>query len=265
MIKTVLLLLSLTAASLAGEIETQEVEYNAGAVTAKGFLATPKGEGPHPGVLVVHEWWGANEYPRARAKKLAELGYVALAIDMYGNGQIARHPKDAGTFSTQVKNNQASMIERFQAGMDFLKAQQATDGNQIAAVGYCFGGNVVLQMAYNGLPGLDGVASFHGSLGLRKPAQPAKKKSETKVLVCNGAADPFVTAPQIETFKKTMKEADIAFTFENYDGATHGFTNQGADEYGKKFGLPLAYHPEADKASWKELESFLAELFKSEE
>ena len=93
----------------------------------------------------------------------------------------------------------------------------------------------------------------------------AKKKSETKVLVCNGAADPFVTAPQIETFKKTMKEADIAFTFENYDGATHGFTNQGADEYGKKFGLPLAYHPEADKASWKELESFLAELFKSEE
>lgn len=243
----------------AGEIITKEVSYPAGEITAKGFLAIPAKKGPHPGVLVVHEWWGANDYPRERAKKLAELGYTALAIDMYGEGQTTEHPKDAGGFASSVKKNQTEMIARFKAAMDFLKAQSATDNEHLAAIGYCFGGNVAMQMAYNGLEGLDGVASFHGALGLQKPVNP--KKPTAKILVCNGADDSFISAKQIAKFKETMKEAEIDFQFHNYEGAIHGFTNKEADKYGKAHKLPLAYNAKADAASWKELQTFLAELF----
>ena len=257
--QNVLALLFDTTAFAVADIQTHEVTYPAGDVTAKGFLAIPEGKGPHPGILVVHEWWGANKYVRDRARQLAGMGYLALAVDMYGNGQTASHPKDAGTFAMTVKNNQKAMQERFLGAMAFLKMQDANDNDRIAAIGYCFGGNVVLQMARNGLDGLDGVASFHGSLGLRTPQDGAKPTA--KVLVCNGAEDPFIPAEDIAKFKKTMEAAGIDYTFTNYKDATHGFTNPGADEYGKKFGLPLAYHKEADEKSWAELTSFLEKLF----
>ena len=253
------LVIATLVAPATAEIETREVEYPAGDVTAKGFLAMPEGKGPHPGVLVVHEWWGANDYVRDRARQLAGMGYVALAVDMYGDGKIAGHPKDAGTFAMLVKNNQKLMQERFLGAMEFLKTQEASDNEHIAAIGYCFGGNVVLQMARNGLEGLDGVASFHGALGLRKPQ--GDNKPTAKVLVCNGADDGFIPAKDITAFKKTMEEAGMTYSFHNYEGAVHGFTNPDADKFGEKFGLPLAYNEEADKKSWAELTKFLEELF----
>ena len=254
--------LALAAASLAAaEIETREVEYPAGDVTARGFLATPKEQGPHPGVLVVHEWWGSNDYTRKRARMLAEMGYTALAVDMYGDGQTAEHPRDAGGFAAAVMNNQKKMQERFQGAMTFLQKQEEADAERIAAIGYCFGGNVVLQMARNGLEGLDGVASFHGALNLRAPGTP--QKPTAKVLVCNGKDDPFIKKEQIAAFKELMKASGIDYKFINYEGAVHGFTNPGATKYGEKFGLPLAYHEAADKGSWEELTGFLQTLFQA--
>ena len=141
-------------AGLDGRIETTEVEYAAGKVTAKGFLAVPKEEGPHPGVLVVHEWWGNNDYSHQRARMLAEQGYAALAVDMYGDGKTAEHPRDATAFMAEVKNNRPELNARFRAAMKFLQANPAVDREKIAAIGYGFGGNVVLQMARNGTVGL---------------------------------------------------------------------------------------------------------------
>jgi dienelactone hydrolase len=256
------LALLVSAASGPAGIITRDVTYPAGEVTAKGYLATPDDGGKHPGVLIIHEWWGQNEYTRQRARMLAELGYTALAVDMYGDGKTASHPRDAGTYASMVKNNQPEMKARFRGAMKFLRAQDAVGPDQVAAIGYSFGGNVVLQMARNGQKNLAGVASFHGSLSLRDPNPPARIKA--KVLVCNGAEDPFVRPAEIEQFKELMKKHKVDHQFINYPGAFHAFTNKSATEIGEQSGLSLQYNAKADQASWTELTKFLAGLFKDE-
>ncbi len=176
-------------------IEGKAVEYTSGGVTLKGYLAYDAGAtGRRSAVLVVHEWWGQNEYVRKRARMLAELGYTALALDMYGDGRIADHPDDARKFSSEVMKNLPVARERFLAAVEFLKQQPNVDPERIAAIGYCFGGGVVLNMAVEGVD-LKGVASFHGSLGAVKPDPSAKVKAAVRVY--NGADDKYVTPEQI--------------------------------------------------------------------
>jgi dienelactone hydrolase len=241
------------------KIVGKAVEYSAQGVVMKGYLAYDENiKGKRPGVLVVHEWWGLNDYARKRARMLAELGYTALAVDMYGEGKVTTHPDDAEKFASEVMKNFDVAKARFLAAMDFLKQQPTIDPKRIAAIGYCFGGGVVLNMAREGA-GLKGVASFHGELTAVKPAQPGAIKA--KILVLNGAVDKFTTPEQIEAFKKEMKAAGADFKFISYPGAMHSFTNPDADVLGKKYNIPIAYNAEADKKSWGELKKFLTMIF----
>jgi dienelactone hydrolase len=241
-------------------IKTEEVRYTSDGTTLKGFLAYDENkEGVRPGVIVVHEWWGLNSYARKRAEMLAELGYVALAIDMYGDGKQANHPENATKFSMQVMQNMETAKARFDAGVNLLKENPLTDTSHIAAIGYCFGGGIVLRMAILG-DNLDGVVSFHGSLPTDSISNPENVKS--KMLVCSGADDPFTPKEVVDGFKKAMDDAGVDYKFIGYAGAVHSFTNSAADSIGKKFNLPLAYNKEADEKSWVEMQKFFEEIFK---
>jgi dienelactone hydrolase len=241
------------------KIQGDTVEYRAQGVAMKGYLAYDENiKGKRPGVLVVHEWWGLNEYARKRARMLAELGYSALAVDMFGEGKQAMHPDDAGKFSSELMKNFDVAKARFMAAMDFLKQQPTTDPARLAAIGYCFGGGVVLNLAREGMD-LRGVASFHGSLKGVRPAQPGSVKA--KVLVLHGADDKFIPLDQIEAFKQEMTAAGADFRFISYPGALHSFTNPDATEMGKKFNMPIAYNEKADKESWNEMKGFLNRIF----
>lgn len=238
----------------------EEVSYKANGTTLKGYLAYDKAvKGKRPGVLVVHEWWGHNDYARKRANMLAELGYVALAVDMYGDGKQATHPEDAQKFSSEIANNMPLGKQRFEAAMELLKKHQATNSSDIAAIGYCFGGAVVLQMARDGLD-LDAVVSFHGSLGTAKPAQPGVVKA--RIMVAHGGADPFVKPEQITGFFAEMNQAGVEYRFIAYSDAQHSFTNPAADEFGAKFNLPLKYNQQADQESWQAMKDHLDKVFK---
>lgn len=240
-------------------IHGEEVEYTADGVALKGYLAYDRSlDGPRPGVLVVHEWWGHNEYARKRARMLAELGYTALAVDMYGEGKQAAHPDEAGAFSSQVMQNLKVAKARFLAALELLKNHETTDPEQMAAIGYCFGGGVVLHMARMGVD-LDGVVSFHGSLTTETPAQPGEVKA--KILVCHGGADQFISDEQVEQFKEEMRKANVDFEFKVYEGATHSFTNPAADSLAQEFGIPIGYHPEADRQSWEDMKAFFNRIF----
>lgn len=260
----VLLLISslpaLAGAAWAGaDVTGHEVDYSAGGITMKGYLAYDKNmKGKRPGVLVVPEWWGLSGYERMRARELAKLGYVAMAVDMYGDGRRAGNPEEASRLSSEVTKNFGLEKTRFMAAMDFLRKQPEVDSSRIAAIGYCFGGGVVLNMATHGAD-LRGAASFHGSLGAVQPAKPGAVKA--KVLVFQGKDDKFVGPEQVEAFREMMKEAGAHFQIVLYPGATHSFTNKEADEYAKKFHLPIAYDAKADRNSWDKLKEFLREIF----
>jgi dienelactone hydrolase len=248
-----------SGAEAAPDIRAEEVSYSAGEVTLKGFLTYDAANpGPRPGVLVVHEWWGHNDYARQRARMLAELGYTALAVDMYGDGKTADHPDMAGKLSGEVFANIDEGVKRFEAARAFLASQPTTDPAHIAAIGYCFGGGVVLHMARIGMD-LDLVASFHGMLGGPARAQPGGVKPA--LLVFNGEADPFIKPELVSAFKTEMQSAGAKLEFVSYPGALHGFTNPGATALGKQFGLPLAYDEAADKDSWQKLQTGLAAAF----
>ena len=260
---TMAIAVSLLTITTAAYAETgskgKNVQYKAEGTIMRGYLATDEGlKGKKPGVIVVHEWWGLNDYARKRADMLAKLGYTALAVDMYGEGKQARHADDAKKFSSELMKNFDTAKARFTAALNLLKKQPSVDPERIAAVGYCFGGGVVLNMARQGAD-LKGAASFHGGLSAVKPATPGSVKA--KVLVLHGTDDKFVTPEQIEAFKKEMKDAGADMRFISYPGAMHGFTNPQADEAGKKYDLPLAYNKEADEKSWEELKKFLEEIF----
>lgn len=250
----------ISGANLAmAEIQTKEITYSGGGAEMKGYLAWDDSiEGERPGVLVVHEWWGHNDYPRMRARMLAELGYTALSLDMYGDGKTADHPKDAQSFMGAVVKNMDAGRERFNVAHELLKNHETVDASRTGAIGYCFGGGVVLHMARMGAD-LDVVASFHGSLGLAKA--PGPPTIDTRVVAYNGKADPFVTADAIAAFEAEMNSVGANFDLIQYEGAVHGFTNPAATENGEKFGMPLKYDLVADKASWAHLQLVLEAAF----
>lgn len=244
----------LLAAPAHADIVTEEVEYTVDQQVYKGVvmyddaISTPRG-----GVLVVHEWWGLNDYARNRAMMLAKEGYVAMAIDMFGDGKTTDHPKEAGAFAGAVFSDLPRASKSFSAAFELLK-QHAMTTDRIAAIGYCFGGGIVLNMSRLGLP-LAAVASFHGSPG--NATGDDSNVLTTPVLLCNGADDTFVPKEALDAIKAEATSAGIEFVFHNYPDAQHGFTNPAATETGKKFGLRVSYNEKADTSSWKTLLWFL--------
>ncbi|MEX0732743.1 MAG: dienelactone hydrolase family protein [Aquisalimonadaceae bacterium] len=253
-----LLLIIWTGVTMAANIQTENVRYQAGGTEMHGYIAWDESdEGSRPGVLVVHEWWGHNEHARASARKLAEMGYTALAVDMYGEGRTADHPRDAGAMAGQVRENPEIAAQRFAAAEAVLRAHPTVADDRLAAIGYCFGGAVVLQMARGGAD-LRGVASIHGALATSTPAKAGEVNAE--VLVLHGNADPLVPPDQVQAFRKEMDDAGVRYRFVGFDGATHAFTNPDADRAAREFDMPVGYDADATAASWRELEQFLARV-----
>ena len=241
------------------QIKEEAVSYSADTVNMNGFVAYDAStDKKRPVVLVVHEWWGLNDYTKSRAKQLAELGYLAMAVDFYGNGQQADNPDMAGKLATPFYSNPAMAKARFDAALAKVKTMPMADTNNIAAIGYCFGGAQVLNMARLGSP-LKGVVSFHGNL-VGAPAD--KNLLKANVLVCHGEADPFVPQAEVDQFKKQMDSIGAPYTFKGYAGAKHAFTNPGATEVGQKFSIPIAYNAAADTASWNDMKAFFSNIFK---
>lgn len=240
------------------KIKGEEITYASGSAQMKGYIAYDENrKEKRPGVIVIHEWWGHNEYVRERADMLAELGYTAIAVDMYGDGKLAEHPEDAGKFAKSVMSNLFEAEARFNAAMEVLKKHKSVDANKIAAIGYCFGGSVALTMANSGAD-LDAVAAFHS--GVQLPVMP-NDKLKARVLVCNGAADPFISEESVQKFKSAMDSIGATYEYNSYPGVKHAFTAKGADAKGEKFNLPLEYNAEADEKSWESLKELLNEVF----
>ena len=239
------------------EVKTQQIEYKQDGTTLMGFVAYEDAvKGKRPGVLVVHEWWGHNQHARNQAVRLAKAGYVGFALDMYGKGKVATHAKDAQAFAEQATKDPQVVGARFAAALEKLKLQPQVDPDKIAAIGYCFGGAVVLGMARGGAD-LDAVGVFHGDLSLHGP--PAQKgKMKARVLVMTGGADEFIPKAQVDAFKKEMKDAGVKAQVVVYPGTKHSFTNPDAGKMGMK---QIAYDAAADKKSWSELEKFLKSAF----
>ncbi|WP_421772968.1 dienelactone hydrolase family protein [Gracilimonas sp.] len=240
----------------------QEISYSTDEITMNGYISQNENNfDKRPGVLVVHEWWGHDEHARKAADELAKLGYVALAVDMYGGGKQADHPDDAMKFSNNVMSNFDTSKARFNAALETLKNRGNVDSTQIGAIGYCFGGSVILAMANSGSD-LDGVAAFHA--GLQLPVMPQEGLT-SRILILNGADDPFVTEEHVSNLTNAYEEVNADYEYISYDGALHAYTNPTADSLGKKFDLPLAYNAQADSLSWKEMKEFLNETFASGE
>lgn len=254
------LALSALALTARAELVTEDVQYQHGGDTFTGYLAYDDSiEGERPGILLVHEWWGHNDYVRMRAEMLARLGYTAFALDMYGEGKVADHPEQANEFMQAVMSDQDKAKARFMAAYDVLQQHPRVSADDVAALGYCFGGAVVLAMAREGVD-LAGVVSYHGMLATNSPAQPGEVQS--RVLVFNGEADPMVPQEQVEAFEEEMRAAEVDYTLHNYEGALHGFTNPEATETGERFDMPLAYDADADADSWHKTRRFLDSLFR---
>jgi dienelactone hydrolase len=260
LISTVILTVTsmVQTSSLASTIREETVTYSAGGVTFKGYLAYDGNiKGKRPAILVVHEWWGLTDYPKMRARELAELGYIALAVDLFGDGKVAVNPKEAQEFTTPFYKDPQLAKTRLDAALKKLKEYPQTDPQNMAAIGYCFGGFVVLNYAKMGAD-LKGVASFHGGLG----GVPVDKTLlKAKLLICAGESDQFVSRHDIDAFTRQLDSIGAVYTLKMYPNAMHAFTNPGATEAGKKFNLPIAYNAEADKASWADMKVFLNQAF----
>ena len=245
------------AALARAEIKSREIDYKQGDTALQGFLAYDDAvKGKSPGILVIHEWWGHNQNARDQALRLAKAGYVAFALDMYGKGKLATHPKDATAFMEAVMKDQKIMAARFDVALDVLKKQPQVNPAKIGAFGYCFGGAVALNMARAGAD-LRAVVTFHGNL--TAAAGPAEKgKVKPQILVQTGGADPFVPKEKVEAFKKEMKDADAKVEVITYPGAKHSFTNPDAGKAGMD---AMAYNAEADKKSWDAAIKFLKPAF----
>ncbi|MCY7422500.1 MAG: dienelactone hydrolase family protein, partial [Chitinophagaceae bacterium] len=226
-------------------IKEEAVTYTADMLDMKGYVTFDANkEGKRPAVLIVHEWWGLGDYTRNRAKQLAELGYIAMAVDMYGKGKTADNPKDAQDLATPFYQNPQLTKTRFDAAIEKLKSYPQTDTANMAAIGYCYGGFVVLNAAKLGAD-LKGVVSFHGNLS---GVQPNKDLLKAAILVCHGAVDNFVPEAEVSAFKKGMDSIGADYTFKTYANATHAFTNPEATAIGKKFSMPIEYNAAADSA-----------------
>ena len=240
-------------------VKGENVDYTGDGVTMKGFVAFNENDSAlKPVVLIVPEWWGISDYTRGRAKQLAGLGYLAFAVDIYGEGKTAETPDEAGKLAGPFYAPGSPAQSRFDAALAKIKTYPGADTNKIAAIGYCFGGALVLNMARLGEP-LKGVVSFHGNLA----GVPLKKELlKADVLVCHGDSDKFVLPAEVATFKKQMDSIGATYTFKHYANATHAFTNPMADEKAKKYKMPVAYNPAADTASFNEMKLFLNKIFK---
>ena len=261
--RTLLALALLCSTALAqAAVQTREIRYQDDNGTALiGYYAYDDAvEGKRPGIVVVHEWWGLNDYAKRRARDLAALGYNALAIDMYGDGKHTEHPQDAQAFMAAAMKDPAAAARRFDAGLELLKLQPNTNKHQLGAVGYCFGGAVVLDAARRGEK-LDGVVSFHGALATKTPAKPGVVRA--KVLVEHGEAVSMVTAEQVAAFKAEMDAAKVDYEFVGIPGAKHGFTNPDADRlsHGGHGGPDIGYDKAADESSWKDMQAFFKKAF----
>lgn len=234
--------ISETAITLPNDLGSATLYSNQGQKSAK------------PGVIVVHEWWGLNQYAKDRAKMLAEAGYTAIAVDMYGHGKVADHPSDAKGFMDAALADPEKVSARFNAAKSILQEQKQVDPEQVYAMGYCFGGAVVLNQARLGND-LAGVASFHGSLSAAVESKPGDIKA--KIMVAHGGADPFVPVEQVTGFIQEMVTLGADLQFLNYPQAKHSFTNPEATEKGKNFDLPLAYDKKADTESWEAFLKFI--------
>jgi len=250
-------LLAMLCGNAGAALKTEVIEYKHGDTVLEGYLAYDDAiEGKRPGVLVAHEWWGLTDYERNRADQLARLGYVAFALDMYGKGKVTKDPGVAGQWSGTFRNDRSLGRARAGAGLDVLKNHKRVDARRIAAIGYCFGGTVVLEMARGGAD-LAGVASFHGGLDTPEPAKTGAVKA--KVLVLAGGDDPFVPPANVTAFEEEMRKAGADWQIHVYGGAVHSFTNPGVDAYGLK---GAAYNERADRRSWEAMKVFFAEIFK---
>jgi len=240
------------------KIVGQEVTYTENGATLKGYVAYDANKtGKRPAIIVVPEWWGVTEYTKRRARMLAELGYIAIAADIYGDGKVATDPKTAQEYATPFYTDPNLGKNRIVAAMVKVREFPEADQHKVAAIGYCFGGSMVLNAAKMGT-NLDGVVSFHGGL----KTVPAVKGAVTgKMLILNGGADKFVSADDIAAFRKNLDTSGVSYKFISYPGALHAFTNPDATANGKKFKMPIAYNAAADKKSWVEMKSFLKTIF----
>jgi len=250
--------LFLCAPTVSAKVQTKVIPYQDGDVQLEGVLAWDDAiTGTRPGVLVVHEWWGLNDYARDRVRQLAELGYVAFAVDMYGKDKITDHPDQAGKWMTQVQANVSHWQARAIKGLAVLRSQDHVDRYNIAAIGYCFGGATVIELAYSGAE-VKGVVSFHGALPLPTGKQATKVKA--KMLIAHGNADPFLKEDHIRKFRTALDKANIDWHMVLYAGARHSFTNPGADAHGMD---ALKYDQHADERSWKHMQLFFDEIFET--
>jgi dienelactone hydrolase len=247
---------SLTFLPASAEIQSKAISYRDGDANLTGHLYWDDSiEGKRPGVLVVHEWWGLNEYAKWRAGELAKMGYVAFAVDMYGDNKVTTHPAQAQEWMNATVSNLETWRRRALKGLEHLSEFELTDSSRLAAIGYCFGGATVMQLAYEGAD-LKGVVSFHGSLP--PPNGDEGKNVKGRVLVEHGNDDAFVPPERVAAFKAAMKDAGVDLTFHGHDGARHAFTNPDADSFGID---NLKYNPEADKASWQSMQQFFRQIF----
>lgn len=240
----------------AGVVE-RDVVYRSGEVECEGFhVYDDEVKGKRPGVLIVHQWTGLSENEKMRARMMAELGYNVFAVDVYGKG-VRPKPPGSGEVAGGFKKDRALFRERMVAGLMFLKVDERTDGSRLAAVGYCFGGMGVLELARSGLD-LKGVVSFHGSLGAAEGMGAEKGKVKAKVLCLHGAIDPFVPREELEGFEKEMEGAGVDWQLVSFGGAVHAFTQKSAGDDVTK---GAAYNAAADVRSWEYMEEFLEEIF----
>jgi dienelactone hydrolase len=239
-------------------IVTRSVMYHQADTTLEGFLAYDDAlTDQRPGVLVVHEWWGLNDFAKNQARRLAQLGYIALAIDMYGKGVVTTDPTEAGRLASQFKDNPQLLRDRAAAGLETLAADPHVRPHSIAAIGFCFGGTTVLQLAYSGAD-LAGVVSFHG--GLVPPQTADMERIKAKILVLHGAADTHVPPEQVATFQQTIERTGADWQMVIYGGAKHSFTNPDSD----KLNMPgVGYQALAAERSWQQMLLFFGTLFKS--
>jgi dienelactone hydrolase len=244
----------MVAGIAAAAVKTKEVEYEVEGTKHKGYLAYDDAvKGKIPGVLVFHEWWGLDDYAKKRAEQLAGMGYIAFCADMYGEGKITEHPKEAGKMAQAVRMNQKVWQGRAEAALKKLQSHENVDGDKIAAIGYCFGGSTALMLAYGGAP-IKAVATFHAALPT--PTADQAKAIKARILVCHGADDAFIPQEAIDKFKAGLDGAKVKYHFESFPGTVHSFTVPDADKRGIK---GMAYNESADKKSWQQMKDLFKE------
>lgn len=246
----------LLAGAAGAEVRTREVEYRHGDTVLEGFMAWDDSlEGRRPGVLIVHQWMGLTEYERTRAGQLASLGYVAFAVDVYGKGVRPADTSEASTFAGTYKKDRTLLRARVAAGLETLRSSELVDPKRIAAIGYCFGGTAVLELARSGAD-VAGVVSFHG--GLDSPEPEDGRSIKAKLLILHGANDPFVPAEDIAAFQQELRDAGVDWQMVYYSGAVHSFTQKAAGDDPSR---GAAYDERADRRSWQAMRALFDEIF----